>query len=179
MKYLFNPFIRIAGLRSLLLGWTAMLLTAAIAYFSHCHFDGVLDAHVGPGGEPAWVYLLEPALSWSCAVIVFYIAAVAVAPSGVRFIDIAGTMALSRWPMLFVALLCFIPAPLPEEPSKIRPSLIFLGLAMLVFAIWMIALMYNAYSVSSGAKGTKRLVSFIIALVVAEALSKVLYYLLF
>lgn len=175
---LFNPFIRIAGVRSLLAGVTGMLLAALIAYHSHCHFDGVLDAHVGSGG-PWWLFLAEPFLAWGTAVLVFYIAGRLVASSGTRLVDIAGTMAIARLPMIFVALLCFIPVKIPLNAEDISAGLVLQGLAMLLFAIWMIALMYHAYRVSSGAKGNKAILSFILALLLAEILSKVLCSLLY
>jgi len=174
-QLLFNPFIRIAGARSLLLGWLLMLLTAVIAYFSYCHFDGVIDAHDGCAA-PFWIFLAEPLLAWGVAVLVFYLAGIIVARSGVRLIDIAGTLALARWPMLVVAIACFIPVTAPRNLYDIQPSVIMLGIVMLPFIIWMIALLYNAYSISTGVRGGKRIWSFIIALVIAEALSKALFF---
>jgi len=174
-QLLINPFIRVAGIRSLILGWLAILLTAVIAYFSRCHFDGVLDAHDGRTG-PLWLFFAEPLLAWGVAVVLFYIAGVLVSRSRVRFVDIAGTMPLARWPTMGVALVCFIPVNIPRNPYDIQPAVILLGLAMLPFAIWMIILMYNAYSINTGIRGSKNVWSFIIALVIAEVLSKLLFF---
>lgn len=176
MNALVNPFVRVAGTRSLLMGWAAILLTALIASRSHCHLDGVLDAHLSSGTSSAWRYLLDPAISWGIAVIVFYIAGLIVAPSGLRFIDIAGTLALARWPMIFVVLLFFIPINVSGDSLPAQMPSILLGLASLVFIIWVVVLMYHAFSVSSGAKGSRKNIAFTVALIVSEIISKVLLY---
>lgn len=173
--FLFNPFNRIAGARALLLGWLLILLTAIIAFFSHCHFDGALDAHAGQKGA-WWLYLAEPFLAWGSTVLVFYGTGLLVAGPQTRFVDIAGTMALSRWPKIFVALLFLIPVSVPQRASDVGLPLIAFGLSALVFSIWMIALMYHAYTVSCHVKGTKAVVSFILALVIAELISKSAFY---
>ncbi len=40
--------------------------------------------------------------------------------------------------------------------------------------IWMVALMYKAYTVSCNVKGAKAIITFILSLILAEAVSKVL-----
>jgi len=100
MKWLINPFERIAGWQALFAGLAAMTLTAVIGKINNLAFDGVLDIHV----------------------------------------SISRSIGLS--------LIC------------------------LPFYIWMITLKYNAYSVSCHLKGSKAIVSFIGALIVAEIISK-------
>ena len=175
---LFNPSVRIAGTKALLLGWLFIVLTAFIAYFSHCHFDGAIDAHQG-SQSVWWLYLAEPLLAWLCTVLMFYITGRIASSSKVRLVDIAGTMALARWPMLFVALLFFIPVTLPANRLDIPPALILFSLVVLVFSIWMLALMYNAYRVSCNVKGSKAVISFIVALILTEVLSKFVFDLLY
>lgn len=176
-QLLFNPFIRIAGMRSLIIGWSAMLLSSVVGYFSHCHFDGALDAHLG-NAAPLGVFIIESFAAWLCASVVFYTAGIIVARSRVRFVDIAGTMAFSRWPLLIVSLTGFVPIERPKSQFELPPSFLLLSLVILPFGIWVIALMYNAYATCTGAKGNKRIISFIAALVVAEVLSKALFQLL-
>lgn len=50
---------------------------------------------------------------------------------------------------------------------------------ILVSIVWAVALMYRAYAVSCDTSGAKAIVSFIIALIVAEVLSKLAVYALF
>ena len=49
----------------------------------------------------------------------------------------------------------------------------------LLMTIWMVALMYKAYAVSCNLKGAKAIVTFIVSLILAEAVSKVLILALF
>ena len=47
MKFLFNPFERIAGWQALFVGFAVMALTAIVGKINHVAFDGVLDVHAG------------------------------------------------------------------------------------------------------------------------------------
>jgi len=95
-KWLFNPFVYIAGARSLVIGWVIMLITACICMYSHTHFDGVLDAHNGRV-TLASMYFIEPFTDWICLVLALYLGGIIFSKSTIRFIDVAGTLALARW----------------------------------------------------------------------------------
>jgi hypothetical protein len=172
---LFNPFRRVAGGRSLVIGLLVLMLTAIVAYYSHCHFDGVIDVHVGLS-TPLWSYFMEGLLDWLCAALIFFAAARICSGTKARFIDIAGTMAMARWPMFFAALLCFIPVqePLPGAMIHVSAGLIVLSLGLLACSIWMVALMYQGYSISAHLRGRKAIWSFVIALVLSESISKLI-----
>ncbi len=175
-KWLFNPFVYIAGIQSLLLGWAIMLATAGICYFNHAHFDGVIDIHVGRT-TPLATYFLEQLTDWGCMVLLCYAAALIFSRSGIRFIDVAGTLALARWVMIVPALLAFavkVPASTQNVDEIIRsitPVTITIGLLFMAFSIWMIALSYNAFKVSCNMKGGKATVIFIIVILLAEMLA--------
>lgn len=172
-QLLIRPFVIIAGGRALLYGLLACILTAVMAMLSNCHFDGAIDAHVGAGSS-WWVYFLEPVINLACVTICFYIAGRMVSASAIRLIDVAGTLAFARWPMLFVALLFLLPMP---EPGQMPGPLSLVAIMLILIAsIGMIALMYQAYTVSCNVKGTKATVSFIGALLAAELISKILFY---
>lgn len=170
---LFNPFLRIAGTKALLIGLITLLVTAVIAYYSHCHFDGAIDAHIGTI-TPMWFYPAEALIDWLCLTLLFYISGIIFSQSAIRFIDVAGTMALARWPMIFIALLAFIPVVQPQNIHDVNASIIIFGFTLLIFTIWMIALMYNAYTVSCNIKGSKATISFIATLICAEIISKLI-----
>ena len=157
-----------------------MLVTAIIAIFSTAHFDGVLDMHAGLAA-PAAVYFLDQLNAWGCAVLLFFIAGLIFSASSVRLIDIAGTMALARWPMLIVSILCFgfNTSAAIRTMNDITPSMIIISLISIVFTIWMIALMYNAFRVAANVKGGTAIGAFIGALILAEILSHYLSYQLY
>lgn len=182
----FNPFRKIAGTKALLLGFLIIATTAAIAYFSHCHFDGIIDAHVGAHG-PVTLYFLEAIINWAITAGIFFLTAKILSKSKIRFIDIGGTTALARYPYFFVALIAFaVPELNPESLAdfqNINPEelvgLVLTGILMLLFSIWFIALLYRAFSVSANLKGSRSIWGFIGALIIAEILSMIAFHYLY
>jgi hypothetical protein len=56
--WLFNPFIYIAGIRSLLLGLILITISAWLGFLNNAHFDGVLDMHRAMP-SPFSIFLVE------------------------------------------------------------------------------------------------------------------------
>jgi hypothetical protein len=56
--------------------------------------------------------------------------------------------------------------------------MVIAGVATTLIVIWSVVLKYNAYSVSANVKGIVGAGSFIIGLIVAEILSKILIYII-
>jgi hypothetical protein len=186
-KWLFSPFTYIAGAKALFTGWAIMLVTALICSYSHTHFDGVIDAHTGRI-TPVFLYFTEPLIDWACLVLILYIACLVFSRSATRFIDVAGTIALARWPLLFYSFVGFglNPPPGINEHADANTMLqgitgpfIFFSIIGMVFIIWMIALLYNAFSVSGNIKGGKATAVFIAGLIIAEVLSKIIFHQLY
>jgi hypothetical protein len=176
-KWIFNPFTYIAGWQALFIGAIIMTVTLIVAYYSGTHFNGAIDAHVGRHTS-FMIYLLEQVIAWGCPVLVFYALAFLLSVSSFRFIDIAGTIALARAPMLLVAVIGFAPALQNVKPDHVDNMVLILGLLMTVPVIWMVALMYNAFAISFNLKGTKAIIGFISGLITAEVLSLILNHLL-
>ena len=174
-KLLFNPFLKIAGYKALIYGWLIILITAFIAYFSHTHFAGAIDAKVG-AKTLWWVYILEPFVDWISVITVFYSMGILFSQSKIRFADVAGTFALARFPMFFAALLYFGPMPDLQALDKIGFLAVLNMVGILICVIWMIALFYNAYTVSCNPKKGKAAWTFIVGLIVAEIISQIILY---
>jgi|SRR5450432_68306 len=176
-KWIFSPFRFVAGEKALIIGWAVMIATACIAFFNNAHFDGAIDVHVGRISSFP-LYFLEQFIVWGSVVLIFYFIGRLFSNTSVRFIDVAGTMALARWPMIFVALISFAePSDLLINP--ISTAAILVALSSLPFIVWMIALMYSAFIISCNMKGGRATGLFILALVLSEVLSKILFYLIF
>jgi hypothetical protein len=172
-KWLFNPFVYIAGSKALLIGWSIMLLTAIVSIFSHTHFDGVIDLHTARTATPVYLYFMEQLIDWGFVVVLCYIASLIFSRSSVRLVDIAGTVALSRAPMLLVSFIGFGMVPPVSDSVKvmvesITPSIIIFSFLSLICSIWMIALLYNAFTVATNIKGGKGIIVFITMLLIAE-----------
>lgn len=176
ITWLYNPFIKIAGTSSLLWGLLILLITVFLGGLNNVHYDGVIDIHAGMPA-PLTFFILESIVSWLLFSVFLLIAAKVLSQSKVRGIDIFGTQALARYPYLIISLISFIPyfhfefTGMPD----LSASLIIFGLISLVFTIWTVILMYNAYSVSANLKGAKAVFSFIVALVSAEVLFKIIF----
>ncbi|PKP23864.1 MAG: hypothetical protein CVU06_06100 [Bacteroidetes bacterium HGW-Bacteroidetes-22] len=184
-KYFFNPFERVAGWQALLAGLVMMLLTASLALVSGLRFDGVLDAHFGEHVE-WWRVFADQGINWISLVVVFYPGALLFSRSHTRFIDIAGTMALARTPML-VAAIAGLPSRLSDFISQLPNAngttlfstpdfwvTVVLALLMVWGTIWSAILIYNAWRVSANVKGTRAGVVYGFGLLIAEIGSKIL-----
>jgi hypothetical protein len=194
---LFNPFVYVAGGQALELGLVAILLAGLIGYAAHTHFDGVLDTHTGAGG-PVWLFLAEGLVNWLCLSAMLWFSGKLVSKTAFRTIDVFGTQALARWPTVFIALLTLAPGyqrfirelvpiiPQLDSPGGVVKLDKFVGfdfavfsivaLRMLPLVVWMVALMYNAYSLSCNVRGGKAIGAFIAGLLLAEILSKIVIY---
>jgi hypothetical protein len=187
IQWLFNPFKFVAGIRALLIGLAIILISGLIGSVSNTHFDGVLDVHTG-ASAPLWFFLAEGLIDWVCMVVPLFFFGLIVSRTSFRIIDVLGTQALARWPYLITALVMF-----PDANQKVIMYLIskltqaapaaavtpidvsIFGFAMVVtifMIIWMVALMYRAYTVSCNIKGAAAVITFIVSLIGAEVLSK-------
>jgi hypothetical protein len=181
--WLFNPFKFIAGYKALILGIAVILLTAVVCFFNKLHLDGVIDVH-GPHEAPFYVYLAEAVIDWLLLVIPLYLFGRGLSDSSIRFIDIAGTEVMARYPMFFVVLVSILTPNLPTDPEKVihevmsnpmlEARLLLLAFLALPFTVWAVVLMYNAYRVSTNLKGPKAVWSFVASIIIAEILSKII-----
>ena len=185
---LFNPSYYLAGGSALLLGLVLILLTAVIGSVSNTHANGVIDVNIG---RPValWVFLAEGLIDWLALAVPLYISGRFLSRSrNLRAVDVFGTQALARAPMLLAMLASLLPgfqrAAASLHTDNVRPALTSLAenpdfvvrIIVLVFAVlmlvWMVALMYRAYAYSCNLKGPRAVASFIVALLVGEVLSK-------
>lgn len=179
---LINPFIRIAGWQAFGLGLIILLVTSVVGAYSSVAFDGVIDAHFME--LTLEQSLLFQTVSLVSLVLVMWVTAMLLSNT-FRFIDILGTMTLARAPYILLALAgFFITVPTFEDVMS-NPNIVFESVPFLLVLIlslpvmvWTITLMYNALKVSCDIKGHKLTIAFIIALFVAEVISKVSIYFL-
>jgi len=193
---LLNPFERVAGLPALLMGLAVIVVTASIASFENIRLDGVLDLHIqsslnSSSNSSTFLNCFgEGIINWLSLAVFLYLAGLIFSKSKIRIVDVFGTQALARFPYVFAVLvtgflfsdkmILYIEHTLLKkgEPVVIDAlgiaQFIVTNIIMIATLIWMILLMYKAYSVSCNLKGTKSVVSFIVALLLAEVCSKIL-----
>lgn len=176
--WLFNPFMYIAGGKALGLGMLIIVVSAIASYLNGTHFDGVL--HMSPGGPSRlWIFIAEQVVCWLCVTLVLQAGAMLFSQSKTRIIDIAGTQALARWPAIAIALLgagVKVPKGLTPESiaEAITPLTIISLLLTLTFVVWMVALFYNAFMVSANMKSGKGVAVFVIGLLLADLISRII-----
>ena len=176
-KLIFNPFHKIAGWEALGLGGVTAIATALIGRFSNAVTDGALDLHLVQQTTFAHTAMFT-GISFISLIVCMTIAAFAISKS-FRIVDIAGTISLAKAPILLAVLLGFF-TTVPDQKAIIANPMILLTSATFIvvtlliipISIWSIALMFNAFKVSTGAKGTSLVMTFIIALVASEIFSK-------
>ncbi len=181
---IWNPFTRIAGWQAFIAGLIFVALSGIAAKYADLAFDGAIDAHLGHEISFAESFIMI-SIDLFAIIVIMSVVGFVIAKQ-VRFVDIFGTMTLSRAPFLIVAILGIFVSPpdlseLSTEPIQIfdQPLFIVFSLLTTIILIWAIALMYNALKVSSGAKGIRLTAGFIIGLIVAEIMSKFLINIVF
>lgn len=184
--WLFRPFTYIAGIQALLIGLGAIAATGLVGHFSGMHNDGVIDAHFGEGN-----FLLvaaEGIINWLVLSVFLLAAGKLVSRTDFRILDLVGTQAMARWPMFLVAFTGFLfpvdamndwvgevlrqPDEIPSFDMSDLTMFIIGGLISLLAIVWMVALMWQGYKISTHVKGPMGVISFAIALIAAEVLSK-------
>ena len=174
LKVLINPFERIAGWQALALGVAVIALTAVIGQMNHVALIGSLYVRAGVTDSLSSLFFMQ-AVDFLVLFLMMWLIGLCFSKSRLRAIDVAGTMSLARAPMLLLSIVCFLPV-VPVSQFKILRLFMF-GFVCLPFLIWMITLMYNAYTVSCHLKGTRAAVSFIGALIISHAISMTVYFL--
>lgn len=179
-----NPFTRIAGWQAFALGSIILFVTGIVGTYANVYFDGAIDIHFTENAnfKTSLYYLGIDILS---LVLTLSVAGVFVAKN-FRVIDILGTVSLAKAPFLLIALVA-LTAQAPNLDEIMRdPTAIFSSISfvfVMVFSvpilIWHIILLFNAFKISTGGKGKKVVPVFIISLLFAEIISKLLIAYLF
>ncbi len=184
-RWMFNPFIRIAGIRSLTIGLVVIVASGLVAAAGGIRFDGLLDVHAG-NPIPLWVPVVEGLVNWIVITALLWLAALFFGRSAVRLVDIAGTQAMARVPLLPAAAICTLPwirsafdgltASVKSGQLPTFPGMGFVVGALVILAgiIWMVALMWKAFSISCNIKGGRAIALFIVAVLIGEVVSKLL-----
>jgi hypothetical protein len=187
-EWLFNPFKYLAGVQALGIGLAAILLAGFLGSLSNSHFDGVLDFHTG-AAFPLRVLLLEGIVDWLALALVLALVGKAVSRTAFRAVDLFGTQAMARWPTLFIVVVALLPGyqratlTLTQQlmtspgamPHFAPADLAAFGLAIVVILaamVWMVTLMYRSYSLCCNVRGVKGAWTFVIGLLAAETVSK-------
>lgn len=184
--FLFDPFEKFTGLQSLVIGLIVIILTSALGALNKGHFDGVLDFHFGKPA-PFWYYIYEGFVNLF-SISIFLLLGNYILKRKWNTIDTIGYQALARFPAIFIALIPFsakfrsVSAKIAAYPrnidnivsSETSDFVLFTILAFvtIMLLLWMIWLMYVGFSKLIESTWFKKIIVFIISLILAEVLSK-------
>lgn len=190
-NWIFNPFVYIAGWQSLVIGVVVILATGYIGSLGNAHFDGVLDTHTGISA-PLWIIMSEGLIDWLSLSLVLFVFGKIISKTSFRLLDLLGTQALARWPVIISACV-FLPKAVGRFAlsiaDKSNPSgftlnssdAVIFAVAVLVAILitcWFVILMFRSYAISCNVKGGKAIGTFVAGLLIAEVISKFLIVLL-
>jgi hypothetical protein len=186
--WIFNPFYYLGGESALMIGIVLVLAGSLLGFLGHTHFDGVLDIHMGLQ-SPFLVFLFEGVINFVIMSLLLLFLGKIISKSHIRVIDVVGSQALARGPMLIAAVCSLLPGfqryslalvsqatqagkniqTLPSDPIVFGISMII----TLLMVIWMVILMYRGFAVSCNVRGGKAIGVFVVAVLLGEGISKV------
>jgi hypothetical protein len=177
-----NPFTKIAGYQAFLIGFVIAILAAIIGQIGNLFFDGAIDAHGGATQFTMLEAVLMVIIDIVAITFVMYLLSLAVTRN-FRFADVLGTMTLARFPFLILSILALF-TTFPEVENMLAnplvilsyPSFILFMFISIFIAVWVIILMFNALKVSTGLKKSSLVTIFIVGIIIAELISKILIY---
>src|SRR5690625_1828664 len=184
---LFRPFERYSEKTLVIVGVAFTLIGSLLGAAFQGRFDGVLDMHFVPSTS-FYQVLIDNAINIFCLVLFLFLSAKYI-NNKTRLIDILTAAMVARIPYYFMvfgninntmskAREEIMQLVNPEMIEQVGTSSLLLvigfGLISIVFLIWYIALLYNGFKVASNAKGNTPIALFILSILLAEVLSKVL-----
>jgi hypothetical protein len=146
INYLINPFYRIAGLKSFLLGFLGLLILSFVSFKTGTHFYGLSNIDFVKDSDFI-TYSLEHLTSWIMFAALAYLLSLFLSSSKVRLIDFFGTALLARIPLIISPIFRFI----PSFQSFVFQSfeMYFIVGVYILSAIWTVSLLFNGYKISS------------------------------
>lgn len=187
-SFLMNPFQKVAGIYALITGLIILICMSYVGVLANVYFPGILQVLNGvvvknPKIALSFHLLLYQILvSWLVLAALFFLAARMFQQKKLRLVDFFGTVALARFPYLIVTLFTWMmrvlnPTLMNVDITKgvqMHPSLTasFVGIFIYLCVLWQIATYYYALKVSSGLTGKKIWISFIVTIVLGEAITQ-------
>lgn len=196
---LWRPFDQLTGRQSLVWGLFAIGLTALWASRSGLVTDGVLDLHLWGASVGVLPSVAMGLVNWLCLGLMLWAVGHWLSAGQYQVTDVFGHQALARWPMLLAVAYQSVPwvrseterlattmiEALPSQSHEVMASpayvldalwLTLLSSPVLLAVVWMVWLMYHGYARSFQVRGWQAVLGFVIALIVAELISKLLVF---
>ncbi|PKD43363.1 hypothetical protein [Rhodohalobacter barkolensis] len=167
------------GAKVFWIGFLIIIIHIPIGYIFNVRFDGAIDMHLVPSVESYLIPMLDVAIAWVSMFLCLYVSTL-IFQSPIRLIDIAGATGVARIPLLISIIPGKIFEPNIQEVEDVlnlQGSELYLlivgGFVVLLFFIWFMILLFNAYKVNSNLKGWRLWIGFILSVIIAEIISLV------
>lgn len=190
-RILYNPLAVLGKGKGFAVALGVIAILTLVAIWGGVHLDGALDLHVAPKSPSAGFVVAESLISWiSLGVFLFLAAKMFGGNSGVG--AHLGAAGLARFPYILAAIIVAKQTPVGKamravvniedsniviHPEKlISPAMLIGAFAILALTVWSIVILYLGFSYASQIRNNtaRRVGAFVIGLILAEVVSKVL-----
>jgi hypothetical protein len=189
-KILFNPFEKYDGRPMLTIGLVATVIGSLLGFAFNARYDGVIHISYVENvtfAEP----FTDNVFNITCMFIAFYLFGYFINKK-TRPIDILATVMIARLPFYITTLdningFIYKQSTLMMEAGMDMASIdqtnliivTALALLSLPFVVWYIALLYNGFKTAVHLKTATHKVMFVLAIIVAEVLSRIFFYIIY
>lgn len=184
---LFNPFEKYSDTILIIVGLAFTLIGGSLGFVFNARFDGAIDLHFV---EKVSLYqpILEIVINILCTTVLLFIVGKIINPK-TRIIDVFLTSMIARIPYYIITFFNANSKAYTISQgilNMVRPSktnnfsstdilyLLLMSFAIIASLIWFIVLLFNGFKTAVNAKGTKHVLLFIVAIIVAEIISKII-----
>lgn len=187
IKLLFNPFEKYSDKKLLIFGIIATGLGVFLGFAFNSVYDGVLDMHavINVSLEEAVCFLIIDLLTIGIVLFVLgkYI------NSKTRFIDVLSTILISKIPIYLLTIInvngfahkigleiqiSFLKNKINDFSGIFIFELILIAILSLLILVWTLILLYNGFKTATNLRSNKHIVLFVISIITAEIISKIL-----
>lgn len=187
IKLLFNPFEKYSDKKLLIFGIIATGLGVFLGFAFNSVYDGVLDMHavINVSLEEAVCFLIIDLLTIGMVLFVLgkYI------NSKTRFIDVLSTILISKIPIYLLTIInvngfahkigleiqiSFLKNKINDFSGIFIFELILIAILSLLILVWTLILLYNGFKTATNLRSNKHIVLFVISIITAEIISKIL-----
>jgi len=191
-RILYNPLAVLGKGRGLIAALVVVAALTVVAWWGGVHLDGALDLHVPPKPPSAALVIAESLIAWLSVALLLFAASKVFGGNGGAGAHLAAA-GLARFPYLLAAVITsrqllgkamLAAVTVTEEQIVVRPqdfltpAVVIGGILTMALVVWSVVILYLGYKEASRIEGGKVVAAFIVGLVVAEIVSKLLIILL-
>lgn len=169
-----DPWDRLSERAQLALALVTALASVALSILGDARFDGTLDLHLSVRTVAWKSALLDQGAAWLLTAAIFWLVA-KLAKARARIIDLVLAIGAARLPLVLSGIV-LIALPLPRDPAAMLATspalLVALAFSLLPLIAWLVVLLYTGWRHATGLRAPRVGISFVIALMVSEVISK-------